>query len=225
MSTTKVRKIKPYSGYTQKTADRLQLDAGAFFKNFEVGTDTYTSAKAAGKCLGVTIKGGEFSAKPNLRQIEFDGVKNRTKGQTLIDGWETYIKGTFAEITTEALERALGVADHTSKDGYDKITGRDVILDSDYIGNITWVGCLLGEEKPIIIQVYNALNEDGLTLAVADKDNGKTEVTFYGYNDESVYDSDEPLVPPFAIYRPTETDALSLTQSKATTKVVNKTEV
>ena len=212
MADAKVRRIKPYTGYSKNTADRLQLDAGAFFKNFKVGTDTYATAKVAGKCLGATIKGGEFSAKPNFRQIEVDGLKNRTKGQTLIDGWETYIKATFAEITTETLIRALGVADsETVTDGYDKITGRDVILDKDHIENITWVGCLLGEDKPIIIQVYNALNEDGLTLAVADKDNGKTEVKFFGYNAEEVYETDAPITPPFAIFRPTESTTTTTT--------------
>ena len=214
-----VRKVMPYSGYTSKTPDRLQLDAGVFFKNFNVGTDTYASAKKAGKCLGVTIKGGEFSAKPNLRRVEFDGVKTRTKGDTLIDGWETYIKATLAEITSDTIKLGLGVADSVSSSdasGYDKIEGRDYILDSDYVENITWVGCILGETKPIIIQVYNALNENGLTLAIADKDNGKIECQFYGNNDPDVYDSEEPVAPPFAIFRPTETTETATTESEAT---------
>lgn len=33
MATVKPRKIKPYSGYSAKTADRMLLDAGAFFVN------------------------------------------------------------------------------------------------------------------------------------------------------------------------------------------------
>ena len=88
MATVKPRKIKPYSGYNAKTADHMLLDAGAFFANYDPATDTYASAKKAGKCLGVTIKGGEFSAKPTLRRLEFDGVKTRTKGDTVVDGWE-----------------------------------------------------------------------------------------------------------------------------------------
>ncbi len=101
MATVKPRKIKPYSGYSAKTADRMLLDAGAFFVNYDPATDTYASAKKAGKCLGVTIKGGEFSAKPTLRRLEFDGVKTRTKGDTVVDGWEVYIKATLAEMTTK----------------------------------------------------------------------------------------------------------------------------
>ena len=45
MATVKPRKIKPYSGYSAKTADRMLLDAGAFFVNYDPATDTYASAK------------------------------------------------------------------------------------------------------------------------------------------------------------------------------------
>ena len=209
MATAKVRRIKPYSGYTKDTPDKLLLDAGAFFKNFEVGTDTYKSAKAAGKCLGATIKGGEFSAKPNIRRMELDGVKTRTVGDTLYDGWETYIKANLAEMTSDNLIAALGSADKVTVaeiEGYDKITGRETLLPSDYISNITWIGNILGEDKPIIIQIFNGLNENGLTLAVEDKNNSTVEVQFYGNLNSDVYDDPEKgIVPPFAIYRPTET--------------------
>ena len=101
----------------------------------------------------------------------------------------------------------LGIADKGTDEkvvGYDVITGRDVILDSDYIQNITWVGCLLGEDKPCIIQVFNGFNENGLTLAIADKDNGKVEAQFYGNLSPEVYDSEDEIKPPFKIFRPTE---------------------
>ncbi len=207
MSTiVKPRMVKPYSGFSKNTPDRMVLDAGAFFKNFIVGKDTYATAKAAGKCLGATQKGGEFSAKPNIRRLEIDGVKTRVKGDTLLDGWESYIKATFIEMTRDGLTRALGSADvdENAVEGYDKIIGRNTIIDSDYIENITWIGCLLGESKPIIIQIFNGFNENGLTMAVADKDNSKLEVQFFGNNMPEEYDSDEEIAPPFAIYRPKE---------------------
>ena len=209
MGLVPVRRVKPYSGYNAKTPDKLLLDAGAVFKNFIVGTDTYASAKAAGKCLGATQKGSEFSAVPQIRRMEIDGVHTRTKGDTLIDGWDVYLKTTLVEMTAQTLKLALGVGDAAASStatGYDEITARDTIQDSDYITNITFVGNILGENDPIIIQVFNAFHEGGLTITNEDKNNAAVECQFYGYLDPSVYDSvTDPLTPPFKIYRPAET--------------------
>ena len=206
-----VRRVKPYSGYNAQTPDKLLLDAGAVFKNFIVGTDTYASAKAAGKCLGATQKGSEFSAVPQIRRMEIDGVHTRTKGDTLIDGWDVYLKTTLVEMTAQTLKLALGVGDSAASStatGYDEITARDTITDNDYTTNITFIGNILGEDNPIIIQVFNAFHEGGLTITNEDKNNAAVECQFYGYLDPSVYDSvTNPLTPPFKIYRPTETVA------------------
>ena len=210
IATAKVRRVKPYSGYNANTPDRLLLDAGAVFKNFTVGTDTYATAKAAGKCLGATRKGTEFSAKPNFRRMEIDGVKTRTKGDTLIDGWEVYLKTTLVEITADTLKLALGVADDgtSSATGYSEITGRDTIKESDYIENITYVGNILGENEPIIIQVYNAFHEGGLTITNEDKSNAGVECQFFGYNNADVYDDvSQELRPPFKIFYPLQASA------------------
>lgn len=211
------RRVKPYSGYNQTTPDKLLLDAGAVFINFAPGKDTYESAKAAGKCLGATQKGSEFSAVPQFRRMEIDGVHTRTIGDTLIDGWDVYLKTTLVEMTSDNLKRALGVGNISTgtPSGYDKIQGRDTIETTDYISNVTFVGNILGETDPIIIQVFNAFNESGLTITNEDKNNAAVECQFYGYNDATVYDSvTNPLRPPFAIYRPTITSGSSSSSSQ-----------
>ena len=211
------RRVKPYSGYNQTTPDKLLLDAGAVFINFTPGTDTYESAKAAGKCLGATQKGSEFSAVPQFRRMEIDGVHTRTIGDTLIDGWDVYLKTTLVEMTSDNIKRALGVGNISTgtPSGYDKIQGRDTIETTDYILNVTFVGNILGETDPIIIQVFNAFNESGLTITNEDKNNAAVECQFYGYNDATVYDSvTNPLRPPFAIYRPTIASGSSSSSSQ-----------
>ena len=211
------RRVKPYSGYNQTTPDKLLLDAGAVFINFTPGTDTYESAKAAGKCLGATQKGSEFSAVPQFRRMEIDGVHTRTIGDTLIDGWDVYLKTTLVEMTSDNIKRALGVGNISTgtPSGYDKIQGRDTIETTDYITNVTFVGNILGETDPIIIQVFNAFNESGLTITNEDKNNAAVECQFYGYNDATVYDSvTNPLRPPFAIYRPTIASGISSSSSQ-----------
>lgn len=199
---------KHFNGFTKNTPQELQLDAGAFFKNFIVGTDTYASAKAAGKLLGATSGGGEFSAKPSMMKVAIDGVPERTKGLAFNDGWEVYIKATVINIIASVITAALGAATSESVDsvqGYTRVRGKSDIGDDDFIENITWVGNITGQDKPIIIQIYNGLNEDGLGFKVADKDNGKVDLTFYAYyNPEEVAAANEEtdITPPFDIWMP-----------------------
>lgn len=199
---------KNYNGITVKTVEHIQLDAGAFFKNFEVGTDDYTSAKAAGKLIGATSGGGEFIAKANLRQIQIDGAGARVKGLADVDSWEVSLKLTTIETTVETLKLALGTATSAAseKEGYTSIKGKTNLTDEDYISNLTWVGSITGSEKPIIIQLKNGLNEDGLTYTVQDKSEGKIAIKLYGYNDLSDYMNDS-VSPPFEIFYPSESTA------------------
>ena len=195
---------KNYSGFTNKTTEHLLLDAGAFFKNFiyEPGgtaNDTYEAAVAAGKLVGATQGGGEFSAVAAIRQIEVDGVKGRAKGLETIDSWDVYLKATVLETSSETIKLALGAAevDTASDTEYDIISGKaDISLD-DYIDNITWVGKLSGSERPVIIQVYNALNTDGLKVTVKDKGEATLPMTFYGH-----YTQEDLNTPPFDVYYP-----------------------
>lgn len=197
-----------YNGFTKETPQNMQLDAGAFFKNFKVGTDTYQSAKASDKLLCATSGGGECVIKPSYLKVAVDGVPERTMGLITVDDIEIYIKTTAIDITTDVLIAAIGAAKLADSDsipeGYDCIKGKNSIEDDDFIENITWIGNLVGSEKPIIIQLYNAFDEDGLSFKVADKDNGKVDLTFYAYNDpEKVAGAGEnELEPPFAIFRP-----------------------
>lgn len=195
---------KIFSGFTKETPEHLLLDAGAFFKNFtyEPGAtdnDTYEEAVLAGKLIGATKGGGEFSAVPTVRQIEVDGVKGRAKGLEKIDAWDVYLKATILETTEEAIMASLCAAtvDTEMDEKYDVIKGKSDIEIDDYIDNVTWVGKLSGSEEPVIIMVYNALNTDGLKITVQDKSEATIPATFYGH-----YDADKLDEPPFTIFYP-----------------------
>lgn len=203
--------LKTFTGFNEKTAENIQMDAGAFFINFDVEKDTYASAKADGRCLGATQGGGEFTAKPTISQIQVDGVKGRARGLVSIDKWDVSLKATLLETTVETIKRGLGfaTADASAKTGYTKIVANGFISDADYVKNLTWVGCKLGSKEPIIIQLFNALNESGLSYKVSDGSQGKVELELYGYNDGSDY-LEDVVPPPFAIYLPdlaTDADA------------------
>lgn len=195
---------KAFSGFTKNTPERLLMDAGAFFKNFTYepgGTDndTFDTAVAAGKLIGATKGGGEFSAVPAIRQIEVDGVKGRAAGLEVIDSWEVYIKATILETTTESIRAALCAAqiDTDSDTTYDVIEGKPDIDLADYVDNVTWIGKLSGSDKPVIIQVFNALSTDGLKITVQDKAEATIPVTFYGHYQQESLDA-----PPLRIFYP-----------------------
>ena len=189
-----------FSGLTTNTAKHLQLDAGAFYKNFTPGTDTPSSATA--KLLGATAGGGSFSAVPTIRQIEVDGKKGAVKGFEALDEWVVTLTANVKEITPELMKIALaaGVLATTGTGiptGYDKVSAGSELADADYLTNITWVGRISGSNTPIIIVVYNALATNGLTLTTADKQEGVIPVTFTGH-----YTISDLETPPFDIFYP-----------------------
>jgi hypothetical protein len=190
---------KVYSGYTEKSMKNLLLDSGAYFKNFEIGTDTFESAVDAGKLIGATQGGGQFVAKGVFRQIEFDGVLGKAKGADVLEAWEVSIQANVKEITTETLALALGLSyiDTTTDATYNIVTGKNHVEEEDYIDNITWVGTLSGSDEPVIIQVYNAFNTEGLTLDVKPKSEAVISMKFEGR-----YDATDLDTPPFNIYYP-----------------------
>lgn len=188
-----------YSGYTSETAKSLLLDAGAFFKNFYVGTDTFASAVTAGKLLGATSGGGSFNAVPTMRNIEIDGIKGEAKGLKVLDSWDVGLSANVKEIKKATIQAALATSevDTATSSDYDIIQAKNEIALTDYIDNITWIGNLSGTNKPVIIQIYNALNGNGLSVDFADKDEAVLGMEFKGHYTDTNLDN-----PPFKIYYP-----------------------
>lgn len=191
--------MKKYSGFTTETAKSLLLNAGAYFKNFDVSTDDFDSAVVAGKLIGATKGGGEFSAVPEIRQIEVDGVAGRAKGLETIDSWDIYLKANVLEVKEATIQSGLAASsvDSTTNTEYDIIMASNNLEVSDYIDNITWVGTLSGSNKPVIIQIFNALNTEGLKFSTTDKAEATISLTFYAH-----YTQDDLDTPPFKIYYP-----------------------
>lgn len=193
-----------YTGLTANTGKHLQLDAGAFLKNWDPATDTWDTAKDT-KLLGATAGGGSFAAVPTVRKIEVDGLKTAVKGFEAIDEWQVTLTANVKELTVDALKLALATGDSTDvkspstadANNYTKITAHAELEDADYIGNITWVGRISGSAKPVVIIVKNALCTNGLTLTTADKSEGVVALTITGHASPS--DVDEL---PFDIYYP-----------------------
>lgn len=180
------------TGFNADTAKNLLLDAGAIYKNFDKTTFT-------GTLIGATQGGNSFSAKPTMRNIPVDGVKSEhVKGLTVIDAWVVSLTTNLLEITKDTLTIALGVVDKTGHDeNYDSIRGKNYIGENDYLDNVAFVGKISGSGKPVIIIVENALNHEGLQLAMQDAGEGVLPVTLYGHMASDNLDN-----PPFEILYP-----------------------
>lgn len=193
-----------FSGVTANTPKHLQLDAGAFLKNYDPTTDTWATAKGT-KLIGATAGGGSFSAVPTIRRVEVDGVKGATKGFEALDEWVVTMTANVKEITAEAIQLALANGTSTAvkspgtevSNNYNKVTASNDLADSNYLTNLTWVGKLSGSSLPVIIVLKNALCTNGLTLTTADKAEGVVAMTFTGHYDPANLDT-----VPFEIYYP-----------------------
>jgi hypothetical protein len=191
---------KTYTGLTTTTKKHLLLGAGAFFRNFLIGTDTYESAVAGGKLIGATQGGGEFQAVATFRQIPVDGAIGDVKDLEDIQRWDVSMTANVLEVTKETLQLALGAATigtTSGTSGYKKITGNNGLAAADF-NTVTWCGCLLGETKPMLIQIDNALCTNGLNLTFTDGEEGKIALEFHGFYD-AVATGAEPVAP-FSIY-------------------------
>lgn len=192
---------KVINGLNSNTTKHLVFDAGAFFKNYDIKSDTFDSAIEENKLIGATKGGGSFKAIPTFREIELDGMRGALKGTKILESWEVTIGANVAEVTPNNLALSLGVASEvesleSNPQNYKKVTGKMCISDKDYLDNITWVGTISGSDEPVIIQVYNALNTKGLELSFEDKGELVIEMEFVGH-----FDMKNKEVP-FAIYYP-----------------------
>lgn len=195
--------MRKFTGFTAKTPERLMLDAGVFFKNYDL-SKTYTENKAAGNLVCATQGGGNFSAVPTVRKIKVDGLPDNTKGLAANDEWVATLALNMLESDAETAKLALGAAAVSAAaeagvTGYKKVTGKGDFTDDDYLDNITWVGCLRGSDQPVIIVLYNALSEGGLQWQMQDKTETITACTLTA-NYAPVDDTTEK--PPFDILYP-----------------------
>lgn len=173
------------NGFTPNTALNLQLDAGILVKNIVI-SDTFdiTTITDENK-IGATSGGASFTAEPNLRNIfeDLDGAKGNYKDGNVIDTWDITLSSTLKEITKENLKLAIGPSDVVTGMTYDKIVPRLDVNTNDYISNVCWLGTINNNASPIIIELKNAMNTNGLNFTASDKATGGIEVELKAHFD------------------------------------------
>lgn len=179
---------KHYSGLTPDVAENIQLNSGSIFVNYDLDTDTYESALAAGKLIGATRGEMAFNVIPTYRSIEVNGALTKLKGLQVLDDVEIKLTGNILTLTTDVIAKALGIADidTTTDEFYDIITSKNYLSNENYLDNITLVGKILGTQNPVVIQLKNALNISGLVIQLADKAEAVVPVEFMAHIDPSL---------------------------------------
>jgi hypothetical protein len=168
-------------GVTQNTPQRMLLDAGAIYKNLQYDE---LSGEFTGELLGATSGGNEFVVEIEQRAPEIDGVKSRIKGLKFVNSHEAHLVVNLKEITAQNIKLAIGPADvDESDENFDIVTGRTSIQDGDYLDNIAFVGRLSGNDKPVVIQLQNALSAEGFSLTAEDDNEAVIPITFHAHAD------------------------------------------
>ncbi len=147
---------------TQEQIENIQIDYGLVFINYgEVGE----------RQLAPTRGGGTFSVTKNIREIEYDGRKGKTKGMQVVDEINAMLSVPLLCASMDNLALAMPWA--TYSDGKLSAESSDlgVINDSAYLSNITMFAKVIGGGYKKIT-LYNAMTENDFSLAAAPKAEG-----------------------------------------------------
>lgn len=178
------------TGLTPQTFESLQLNAGAFLKNFD--WESYEDSDALETAIlglletrtgvvGATKGGGSFEASPTTRQIEPDGMRAPFVGSTVNDMWTVKLKGTMMEVTPENFKDALMCAEMESNAAGTRhiLKLRNEIRPEDYIKSFCWVGDT--SKGLVLIELKNALNVTGANMTFTDKGEGTLPFEFQAH--------------------------------------------
>ena len=197
------------SAFTKNTAKNMQLDAGLLVRGL---TDilNFNGTIADDKKLGATSGGATFSATPEIRNIfeGIDGAKGNYKDGYVSDNWEITLTATVKEMTAKNLQLAMATADIKSDDDkFDVLSPRMNIKTTDYIDNICWLGTMNGSTEPMIIELKNVMNTNGISFTAEDKGSGSVELELKAH-----FDLSKPDEVPFNIYFPKQGRTMSMAE-------------
>lgn len=169
-------------GITTNTPNRLVLDSGAMYINFDEGGQAL---------IGATRGGGVFTIEQDIREIELDGAMGPIKGLRRIIRSVPMLTFTLMEFTLARLKDTLPASASTAAGSFDVITRiTATIADSFYLTNVALVGEVAGQTNPVVCKVKNALLTQATALTTTDKDEGSLPVEAVGHYLTSALDTE-----------------------------------
>lgn len=147
----------------------IVIDAGLVYKNY---------GELNEKMIGVTRGGNTFNVEPEYKEVERDGARGKEKGLKRLINLDVQLTTNMQSLTKENIKDALGCA---------KVDGNTVkskidIVDDDYLDNITIVGETMAGEF-VKITIFNAFADEGIEIALEDKEETVVETTFSAHFD------------------------------------------
>lgn len=158
---------------TQEQIDNIQIDYGIVYVNYgEVGEAQ----------LAPTRGGGTVTITKNIRDIEFDGRKGKTKGMQVVDEANAMLSVPLMDTSMDSLAKAMPWATYAANKLSVKSANLGVIADSAYLTNITLFAKVIGGGYKKIT-LYSAMNESDFSLAAVPKDEGIIQLEVYAHWD------------------------------------------
>ena len=147
---------------TQEQIENIQIDYGLVYINY---------SETGGRPLAPTRGGGTFSVTKNIREIEYDGRKGKTKGMQVVDEINATLSVPLLCASMDNLALAMPWATYANGKLSAKSADLGVIKDSAYLSNITMFAKVIGGGYKKIT-LYNAMAENDFSLAAAPKAEG-----------------------------------------------------
>lgn len=164
-------------GITKETNKHMILDAGVLIVNYGMG------AANGERLLGATVGGSTFTLTRDIKIIEADGVKGKTKGLRRVINEDATLKVNLFEMTPENFALALAgsivteVPKTATKEKYTSIQSGD-IQNISYVDNIALLATISGTEQPLVFILYNTLSDENFEIGNEDKSEAVLPVTF-----------------------------------------------
>jgi len=147
---------------TTEQIENIQIDRGLVYIDYgEVGE----------RQLAPTRGGGSFTVTKNIREIEYDGRRGKTKGMQVVDEVNAMLSVPLLCSSMDNLALAMPWATYSES----KITAESgnlgVVADSAYLTNVTLFAKVVGGGYKKIT-LFNAMAENDFSLEAKPKDEG-----------------------------------------------------
>ena len=182
--------IKPKTGITAETYQRLLTDSGLVYVNF---------GEVDERIIGATRGGNQFVIEDENREMIADGSPGPVVGSQRRTKSTAKLTINFLEMTSENIKLFLPGSTFTSDVSGDTITRDCQISAGDYVKNLTLCIAKNATEEPLAIKLTNALCLSGLDLSAAEDDETVITAEFTAH-----YDPANLALEPWEIFNPAE---------------------